>query len=497
MVDILAIVSKAVFEKDGRIGTKPLALKDVWPVDRYNSNSKPLERLKDGGRIFLVTVRPPNEQLWFLGVVESPKLDGNAWISASKNTLAVTDISSLRKAIRFESGNGMSQDRGTLGMSLQTPRALTSKDVSQILGLVSGKASSTLASPGAPASKSAPAEDPMSPRPSSIVAANGRIIGGKYEVLGKLGQGGMGTVYEARHTGTGRRVAVKEVKEIVGNDSTRGSAQIIERFEREARATGAIDSQHIALVLDSGTDDATHHPFLVMELLKGEDLQQLLARLGPLPPDLALRVAGQAALGLHRAHEAGVVHRDIKPANIFLARREGGEVVVKLLDFGIARVKEQLQAPESPALTTTGLMLGTPLYMSPEQALGPKNTDHRTDLWSLGVVLYEALTGHTPHDVETVGALILAICTKAARPVDEVAPHVTAPVTAMVKRMLEINSGARYPSAVALLDDLKSALPGGFAIDESMLVSLPESVRRTVERNHQPMELADTVLKQT
>jgi len=351
MPDILAIVSKAVFEKEARIGSKPLALRDVWPVDRYNSTGKALERLKGGGRIFLVTVRPPSEQLWFLGVVESPKIDGTAWISASKNSLPVTDISSLRKTIRFESGNGMSQDKGTLGMSLQTPRGLTPADVKQILAVVTGtpiSVSSTLASAGAQLRASAPA----------------RIIGGKYEILSKLGQGGMGTVYEARHTGTGRRVAVKEVKEVAGDDSSRSGAQIIERFEREARATGTIESQHIALVLDSGTDAETRHPYLVMELLKGEDLQQVLARLGPLPEDVALRIAAQAAVGLLRAHDAGVVHRDIKPANIFLARTDT-QIIVKLLDFGIARVKEQLQSPQNPALTTTGLMLGTPLYMSP------------------------------------------------------------------------------------------------------------------------------------
>ena len=481
MPDILAIVSKAVFEKEARIGSKPLALRDVWPVDRYNSTGKALERLKGGGRIFLVTVRPPSEQLWFLGVVESPKIDGTAWISASKNSLPVTDISSLRKTIRFESGNGMSQDKGTLGMSLQTPRGLTPADVKQILAVVTGtpiSVSSTLASAGAQLRASAPA----------------RIIGGKYEILSKLGQGGMGTVYEARHTGTGRRVAVKEVKEVAGDDSSRSGAQIIERFEREARATGTIESQHIALVLDSGTDAETRHPYLVMELLKGEDLQQVLARLGPLPEDVALRIAAQAAVGLLRAHDAGVVHRDIKPANIFLARTDT-QIIVKLLDFGIARVKEQLQSPQNPALTTTGLMLGTPLYMSPEQALGPKNIDQRTDLWSLGVVLYEALTGRTPHDVETVGALILAICTKPARGLGEVAPHVRAPVGTIVKKMLEIDNRLRYANATDLLDDLKTELPAGFALDESMLVSLSGSARREIERKHDPMELAATVLK--
>ncbi len=461
MPDILAIVSKAVFEKDARV-----ALKDIWPVDRYNTTSKTLDRLKDGGRIFLVTVRPPNERLWFLGAVESPKWNGSSWVSKSANSLPVTDISHLRKTLKFESGNGLSQDKGTLGMSLQTARSLTANDVAQILGAVTGTVvATTLASAGAGQTKPAS-------RPS-------RIIGGKYEIISKLGQGGMGTVYEARHMGTGRHVAVKEVKEIAGNDSSRGGdgKQIIERFEREARATGAIDSQHIALVLDSGTDPETSHPYLVMELLKGEDLQQLLARTGPLPEDVALRIAAQAAMGLLRAHEAGVVHRDIKPANIFLARRDGGDVVVKLLDFGIARVKEQLQSPENPALTSTGLMLGTPLYMSPEQALGPKNIDARSDLWSLGVVLYEMLTGRTPHDVETVGALILAICTKPA-PALESARE---PIRELVKKLLQIDSKLRHESAAELLAVFKAELPQGTTLDEAMLAIEKKSERASLE----------------
>jgi serine/threonine-protein kinase len=174
-----------------------------------------------------------------------------------------------------------------------------------------------------------------------------------------------------------------------------------------------------------------------------------------------------------RAHEAGVVHRDIKPANIFLSRREG-QVMVKLLDFGIARVKEQLADSENPALTTTGLMLGTPLYMSPEQAVGPKNIDARTDLFSLGVVLYEMLTGRTPHDVETVGALILAICTKPAPDVRASAPHVSERTAAIVAKLLSIDRAARYDGAAALLTDLSTAQGSSdVTIDEAVLDALP------------------------
>jgi hypothetical protein len=446
LADILAIVSKAVFEKDARIGDELIAPNDVWPIDRYNSSNKVFSSLKTGGRIFLVTVRP-DEKLWLLGVVDQPKFDGTAWIAPKKNTLPVTDITALRKTIKFESGKGMSQDKGTLGMSLQTPRTLLPADVAQILALVGGQA--------------LPAPPPPAP-----VAAPPRIIGGKYEVLRQVGVGGMGVVHEARHTGTGRHVALKE---IVG-DELEANPALVERFQREARATGAVDSQHIALVLDTGTDPSTNHPYLVMELLHGEDLSQMLARTGPLHEAVAVRIVAQACLGLMRAHEAGVVHRDIKPANLFLARRDAGEVVVKLLDFGIARVKEQLAASENRALTTTGLLLGSPLYMSPEQVQGAKSLDHRSDLWSLGVVLHEALAGKTPyHDLETVGALFVAICSKPARPLRESVPGASAAVEAIVRKALEIDPEQRYPSAEAMLADLKTALPDGFALDETIL----------------------------
>jgi hypothetical protein len=150
--DILAIVSKAVFDKDARVDGAVVGLGAVWPVDRYNTNNKTLSALESGGRIFLVTVRPPDEQLWLVGVIDSPKLKGTAWISAKKNSVPVTNISSLRKTIVFESGKGMSQDKGALGMSLQTPRALAASDVAHILAVVGGGAGAApkSAKPAAP-----------------------------------------------------------------------------------------------------------------------------------------------------------------------------------------------------------------------------------------------------------------------------------------------------------------------------------------------------------
>jgi serine/threonine-protein kinase len=190
----------------------------------------------------------------------------------------------------------------------------------------------------------------------------GETIDGKYQIVRRLGQGGMGEVYEARHLGTGRRVAIK----VVFGEALAQDREIVARFQREARAAGAIESQHVVQVLDTGFDPESGHPYLVMEYLTGRDLQATLQELGHLPPDLALRIVAQVCLGLARAHEAGVVHRDIKPANVFLARLDGGEVVVKVLDFGIAKLRmEKFSTVDGTSLTQSGSLLGSPYYMSP------------------------------------------------------------------------------------------------------------------------------------
>jgi len=303
------------------------------------------------------------------------------------------------------------------------------------------------------------------------------VIGGKYEVLRQLGEGGMGAVYEARHMGTGRRVAVK----VIGAQALAVGGEALTRFEREARASGAIDSEHVVQVLDSGVDEVTGNPYMVMELLAGEDVQQLLRRVGPLAPDAALRVVAQACIGLQKAHAAGIVHRDLKSANLFLQRRDHGGVLVKLLDFGIAKVRaDQFANAGDHALTRTGAMIGSPLYMSPEQAKGSKDIDHRSDIWSLGVVLYEALSGAAPNaELTTIGELIIAICAGTPRPIQEVAPWVSADVAAIVHKALSPEPAARYASAAEMQAACMALLPNGFALDEAALAPVSPQQRRT------------------
>jgi serine/threonine protein kinase len=283
------------------------------------------------------------------------------------------------------------------------------------------------------------------------------VIGGKYRITELIGQGGMGTVFEAVHTGTGSRVAIKL---IVSNDI---KEEVFVRFQREARAAGAIDSHHIVRIFDMGTDDRSGSPFMVMERLYGEDLSQLMRRVGPLSPEISCALIAQAALGLAKAHESSVVHRDIKPANLFLHDGgDNGEVVVKILDFGIAKVlMDVMQRSEEGGLTRTGSMLGSPHYMSPEQAQGLRTIDQRSDIWSLGVVLYKMLTGQTPHaHLQTLGQVILAICSQPSRPVQELAPWVPPEVAMIVHRALQPDPGQRFQSAHEMYAALQGLLQG-------------------------------------
>lgn len=297
----------------------------------------------------------------------------------------------------------------------------------------------------------------------------GATINGKYEIARKLGQGGMGAVYEGRHLGTGRRIAVK----VIVPEALAAGGEIIQRFQREARASGATESQHVVQIIDAGVDDATKSPFIVMEYLTGEDLQQVIQRVGPIDPSAVLRIFAQACQGLSRAHQEGIVHRDIKAANLFVARREEGDLVVKILDFGIAKVRADPMASSArEGLTRTGALLGSPLYMAPEQIGGGKDVDPRSDIFSLGVTMYEALAGATPNqESDTIGALVLAICGGKGKPLLERAPWVPREVAAIVERAMALDPGARFQEMAQMHAAIAALLPNGAALHEPMLVS--------------------------
>lgn len=254
-------------------------------------------------------------------------------------------------------------------------------------------------------------EDPDARRDARV----GRTVLGQYEVVRVVGQGGMGTVYEARHTRLGRRVAVKFVRA-----GTVASAKLLARFEQEALSAGALESEHIPTVIDFAPDD-DGTPCLVMEFLDGQNLAALLDAEGPLPVARAVGIVQQACRGLMVAHHAGVVHRDIKPSNLIVCRGSDGRDLVKIVDFGIAKVLEPRAAHGG---TTTGSAVGTPYYMSPEQARGERRIDTRADLYALAVILYELLTAQKPHPGDTYNAIIYHILSKAPVPIRELRAEV-------------------------------------------------------------------------
>ncbi len=307
--------------------------------------------------------------------------------------------------------------------------------------------------------------------------SDGQLVDGKYRVGPLLGEGGMGAVYEATEEGSGNVVALKVVLVEHAKDKIQ-----LARFQREARAAAAIESRHIAKLIDAGVDAETGRPYLAMERLRGEDVQQLVRRLGPLPPRLALCIAAQACVGLAKAHDADIIHRDIKSANVYVA--EAGDTrVVKLLDFGVAKMRRSPADLEaSKSLTQTGGLVGSPLYMSPEQAIGAKTFDARTDIFSLGVVLFEMLTGRVPHERhDTLGRLIIAICQEPAAHVQGAAPWVPAPIAAIVHKALEIDPGDRYPSPIAMLDAIGEVLEDGWEIENATIRPLTVEERAVQE----------------
>ncbi|HKQ70064.1 MAG TPA: serine/threonine-protein kinase, partial [Polyangiaceae bacterium] len=290
--------------------------------------------------------------------------------------------------------------------------------------------------------------------------APGELITPSIRLARLLGRGGMGSVWIADHLRLRTQVVVKFIAaEFVEND------EAMARFEREATLAAQAKSPHVVQVFDHGISNGGL-PYIAMEYLEGEDLAKRIARRRAIPLALWANWMTQACRGLSRAHAKGIVHRDIKPENIFLCDNEG-EVLVKVLDFGIAKT---LTAAGGFSGTATGAFLGTPYYMSPEQTMGQKEIDHRTDLWSLGVVAYFALTGVRPFEHEALGAIVAAITTLPIAPPSQHNPTLSPSVDAWMARALARVPDQRFGSAKEMADEFALAI--GQAPREST-VSLP------------------------
>jgi serine/threonine protein kinase len=273
-----------------------------------------------------------------------------------------------------------------------------------------------------------------------VVAApvrEGDVLAGKYRVDRILGAGGMGVVVAATHLQLEQRVALKF---LVSNsiDEQAGA-----RFLREARAVVRLRSEHVVRVLDTGTLD-NGLPYIVMELLEGRDLAQELSARGPVSVVEAVDWVLQACEGIAEAHSVGIVHRDLKPANLFLTHHADRSVLIKVLDFGIAKVLELQRAPDY-SLTKTATLMGSPHYMSPEQIRNAKSVDQRADIWALGIVLYELLCGKAPFSATTAPALLAQIVADPPRPLRPQRPDVPRGLEAAISRCLEKEPARRFP----------------------------------------------------
>jgi len=245
------------------------------------------------------------------------------------------------------------------------------------------------------------------------VGRAGRVIAGRYRLEAPLGSGGMGTIWSAEHVKLRSRVAIKFLDASIADD-----AEMLERFLREAQSAAAVRGSHVVQIFDCGVDG--RDPYIAMELLQGETLDERLTLRGRLSPAELNAIFSQVATAVSNAHHVGVIHRDLKPGNIFLAR-EGELEVAKVLDFGIAKLMNHSLQLAAGTGTRTGTLLGTPSYMSPEQARGSRGLDQSTDLWSLAIIAFECLTGQQPFLGKTLGDLVVQICTEPPRIPSDVA----------------------------------------------------------------------------
>jgi serine/threonine-protein kinase len=299
--------------------------------------------------------------------------------------------------------------------------------------------------------------------------APGELLAGKYRVERELGAGGMGIVLAARHEQLNTSVAIKLLRAEALNHT-----DIVGRFMREARAAVSLKSEHVARVYDVGNlEDG--RPFIVMERLEGRDLGDVVDQGPPVSVPEAVDWVMQACEAIAEAHSLGIVHRDLKPKNLFLTRAVHGRPLVKVLDFGISKIDPNM-SPHEMQLTKTAEIIGSPSYMSPEQLRASRNVDTRTDIWALGAILYELLTGRVPFVADTVTALVLVVVTEREPAIRSLRPEVPEGLEAVVARCLQKDPAHRFQSVVELVQALEPYAQGEHA-------SMADRVRAVAARS--------------
>jgi serine/threonine protein kinase len=338
----------------------------------------------------------------------------------------------------------------------------------------------------------------------------GQVLDGKYSVLRLLGEGGMGAVYEAEHTFLGRKVAIK----VLNNDFAH-NGEAVRRFYREAQAAARIGHENICEVTDVG--QIVDSPYIVMQLLQGKSLSAAIVEAAPFPMGRAVDVATQMLDALGAAHAAGIVHRDMKPDNVFLTKIAGRDDFVKLLDFGISKVRV---AAGGTKLTQEGSVLGTPQYMAPEQARGESDVDGRADIWAVGVIIFEMLTGRVPFDGPNYNKIIFDVVAAPIPRLRALREGITPELESVVLRAMERDLSRRFRTTAEFREALGSAWmsqgESGFAVkvarttppqigDEAtelapmqMLADAAVAGRSAVPRGgHSPTEVAPQVPRDT
>lgn len=317
----------------------------------------------------------------------------------------------------------------------------------------------------------------------------GDVLAGKFEVERLLGEGGMGVVVSARHLELDQRVAVKFLLPEIAK-----RPDAAERFRREARAAVKIRSEHVARVLDVGGSDGV--PYMVMEYLEGHDLADELAERGPLPVAEAVGFVLQACEAVAEAHAAGIVHRDLKPANLFLAHRADGSRLVKVLDFGISKSVSGASAADL-SLTATSALIGSPLYMSPEQMHSAKNVDGRTDIWALGAILFQTLTNRPPYVATSIPELCNALLNEAPPPLSDFRDDIPPELAAALSKALAKDKALRWQTVGELASALSAFAPEAKIHAERALrmpAARDDGVRvPTTERTGAPMPTSISV----
>jgi serine/threonine-protein kinase len=310
--------------------------------------------------------------------------------------------------------------------------------------------------PGGPAVDEASGERPRaSDVPAPALA--GQTIAGRFRLVRLIGRGGMGEVHEAEHIELGRRVAVKIMH---GRAATNRTSMT--RLKREARSLASLAHPNIVQVLDAGEHEGW--PYIAMELLQGEDLRTRLDREGPMPVGETITITSQILAGLDAVHAGGVVHRDVKPENIFLTKAADGSTFVKILDFGVSKLMEIDSSAGN--LTESGTIVGSPAFMAPEQAIGSAGVDARTDLYSVGALLYTMLAGRAPFAAPNIPAVLLAIVEGRCEPLGNLRPGLPTALIDLVAKAMDKERGKRFKTASEFATALQTVAPTGVHVAE-------------------------------